>query len=161
MIACNGWLDVVLYSSTRRSIVFSCDGPPSQETGLETFSFMCAQPHKFGNTTIVVGGIDRPRQRRRDKWSEKIAPKGTKSGSLKGLGVDANTSTDSMRGFGMGDGSAMRMAIQCETVTTVSVEVNKTPQVTRPKLAALGRKGSDASSFSATSSAMSSRSSGI
>lgn len=161
MIACNGWLDVALYSSTRRSIVFSCDGPPSQETGLETFSFMCSQPPKFGNTTIVVGGIDRPRQRRRDKWSEKIALKGTKSGSLKGLGVDANTSTDSMRGFGMGDGSVMGMAIHCETVTTVSVEVNKTPQVTRPKLAALGRKGSDASAFSATSTAMSSRSSGI
>ncbi|KAF9871796.1 integral membrane protein [Colletotrichum karsti] len=160
MIASNGWLDVVLYSSTRRSIVFAADGPPSQETGLETFAFMCPQPPKFGNTTIVTGGIELPKRSLRGKWNERMTLKGPKSGSLRGLKVDGSTSTDSMRGFGMGEGSVMGMAIQCETVTTVSVEVNTRPQVTRPKLAALGRKTSDMSSFSGTSTSSSRRSLG-
>ncbi|RDL40474.1 Family A G protein-coupled receptor-like protein [Venustampulla echinocandica] len=39
MIACNGWLDVLLYASTRADIVFA-ELPPSEETGLGTFVFM-------------------------------------------------------------------------------------------------------------------------
>jgi hypothetical protein len=39
MIACNGWLDVLLYASTRADIVF-CDLPPGESTGLNTFNFM-------------------------------------------------------------------------------------------------------------------------
>jgi hypothetical protein len=39
MIACNGWLDVLLYASTRADIVF-CDLPPGESTGLDTFNFM-------------------------------------------------------------------------------------------------------------------------
>ena len=39
MIACNGWLDVLLYASTRADIVF-CDLPPGEGTGLDTFNFM-------------------------------------------------------------------------------------------------------------------------
>ncbi|KAF6814906.1 hypothetical protein CPLU01_14269 [Colletotrichum plurivorum] len=148
MIACNGWLDVVLYSSTRRSIVFSGDGPPSPDTGLETFAFMCPQPPKFGNTTTVTGA-GRPSRRR--KWSEKMA--------RRGLTVDR--SSDGLRGLGGRAGADM--AIRCETVTTVSVEVNNSrTQVTRPpKLAAIGRKMSDASSFGGTSTSRSSRSSGL
>ncbi|KAI3556671.1 hypothetical protein CABS03_07107 [Colletotrichum abscissum] len=156
MIACNGWMDVILYSSTRRSIVFSCEGPPSQEVGLETFSFMCGTPPKFGNTTIVMGGStsEQKRLRRYNKWCERVARKGPKSGGLKALKVDGIESTESMKGsmkgFGMGEGSVMGMAIQCETTTTVSVEVNTLAPPTRPKLAA--RKLSDASNYSAGSS---------
>jgi hypothetical protein len=36
MIACNGWLDVLLYSLTRRSIVFS-DSAPGDDFGIGTF----------------------------------------------------------------------------------------------------------------------------
>ncbi|KXH26322.1 hypothetical protein CSIM01_03700 [Colletotrichum simmondsii] len=156
MIACNGWMDVVLYSSTRRSIVFSCEGPPSQEVGLETFSFMCGTAPKFGNTTIVMGGAtsEQKRLRRYNKWRERVARKGPNSGGLKALKVDGIESTEnmkgSMKGFGMGEGSVMGMAIQCETTTTVSVEVNTLAPPTRPKLAA--RKLSDASNYSAGSS---------
>ncbi|KXH65288.1 hypothetical protein CSAL01_09707 [Colletotrichum salicis] len=152
MIACNGWMDVVLYSSTRRSIVFSCEGPPSQEVGLETFSFMCGTLPKFGNTTIVMGGPtpEQKRLKRYNKWCENVARKGPKSGGLKALKVDGAESTESMKGFGMGESSIMGMAIQCETTTTVSVEVSTLALPSRPKLAA--RKLSDASSCSAGTS---------
>jgi hypothetical protein len=53
MIACNGWLDVLLYASTRADIVFS-EFPPGQETGLETFAFM-GKGHsiKLGTVTTI------------------------------------------------------------------------------------------------------------
>ncbi|CAI4212892.1 unnamed protein product [Parascedosporium putredinis] len=89
-IACNGWLDVALYTYTRRAIVFA-DGPPTQDTGINT-----AQ----------------------EKWNEKVVNGGV-LGRLKG---GKNQSQDSLKGFGMGKGAVMGMAIQCETTTTVSVE---------------------------------------
>lgn len=52
MIACNGWLDVLLYASTRAEIVFS-EFPPGEETGLETFAFM-GKGHKLGTVTTIV-----------------------------------------------------------------------------------------------------------
>ncbi|KAK2040911.1 hypothetical protein LZ31DRAFT_603203 [Colletotrichum somersetense] len=152
MIACNGWMDVVLYSTTRRSIVFSADGPPTQEVGLQTFAFMCNSPPRFGNTTTVIGGADPNGNKKCSKWSDKLARTGPKLGSLKGLTAESNESTDTMRGFGMGEGSVMGMAIQCETTTTVSVEeVNTLAPPVRPKFASWGRKMSDASSFSTDS----------
>lgn len=54
MIACNGWLDVLLYATTRRAIVFS-EAPPSEETGLETFAFL-GKGHRMGNVTTIQAG---------------------------------------------------------------------------------------------------------
>lgn len=54
LIACNGWLDVILYASTRADIVFS-EYPPGDETGLETFAFM-GKGHRLGTTTTIQGG---------------------------------------------------------------------------------------------------------
>jgi hypothetical protein len=54
MIACNGWLDVLLYASTRSEIVFS-EFPPSEETGLETFAFM-GKGHRLGTVTTIQAG---------------------------------------------------------------------------------------------------------
>jgi hypothetical protein len=51
MIACNGWLDVLLYASTRADIVFS-EFAPGEETGLETFAFM-GKGHKLGTVTTI------------------------------------------------------------------------------------------------------------
>lgn len=120
MIACNGWLDVLLYSTTRRSIVFSGEAP-SQDTGLDTFAFMRTPPtRKFGNVVIVSGGQDpEGKGRRWNKWSEKVVRDGGQLGKLK---TEKNASADSLRGFGMGQGAVMGMAIQCETTTSVSVE---------------------------------------
>jgi hypothetical protein len=121
MIACNGWLDVALYSTTRRSIVFS-ESAPSQDTGLETFAFMRTPPNrKFGNVVFVSGGHDpEGKGKRWNKWSEKVIRGGGKLGKFK---AEKNASSDSLKGFGMGAGAVMGMAIQCETVTSVVVEV--------------------------------------
>ena len=54
MIACNGWLDVLLYTSTRADIVFA-EHPDSDDIGLDTFAFM-GKGHPFGTTTTVEGG---------------------------------------------------------------------------------------------------------
>ena len=54
MIASNGWLDVILYASTRSEIVFSED-PTGQSTGLETFAFL-GKGHTMGTITTVQAG---------------------------------------------------------------------------------------------------------
>lgn len=54
MIACNGWIDVVLYTGTRSDIVFAADAP-TEDVGLDTFAFM-GKGHKFGTVTTVEGG---------------------------------------------------------------------------------------------------------
>ena len=54
MIASNGWLDVLLYTSTRADIVFAAD-PPTEDIGLDTFAFM-GKGHKFGTVTTVEAG---------------------------------------------------------------------------------------------------------
>lgn len=54
MIACNGWLDVLLYTSTRADIVFAAY-PPTENIGLDTFAFL-GKGHKFGTTTTVEAG---------------------------------------------------------------------------------------------------------
>lgn len=53
LIACNGWLDVLLYASTRADIVFA-EYPPSEETGLDTFAFMGK-----GRTTTAIHADER------------------------------------------------------------------------------------------------------
>jgi hypothetical protein len=55
MIACNGLLDVILYSTTRHSILFS--DFQSEEVGLETFNFRPPfGKGRFGNTTTIEAG---------------------------------------------------------------------------------------------------------
>ncbi|KAK4669602.1 uncharacterized protein QC763_204430 [Podospora pseudopauciseta] len=60
LLASAGLLDVLLYSLTRKSIVFSGQIPPTQDTGLETFGFMASSlrtPHgrAFGNMVFIEG----------------------------------------------------------------------------------------------------------
>ncbi|KFY68712.1 hypothetical protein V496_00856 [Pseudogymnoascus sp. VKM F-4515 (FW-2607)] len=54
MIACNGWLDVLLYATTRADIVFTAY-PPLDDIRLETFAFM-GKGHTFGTVTTVEAG---------------------------------------------------------------------------------------------------------
>lgn len=54
MIACNGWLDVLLYTSTRADIIYSAY-PPTEDIGLDTFAFM-GKGHNFGTVTTVEAG---------------------------------------------------------------------------------------------------------
>ncbi|KAL2074675.1 hypothetical protein VTL71DRAFT_8454 [Oculimacula yallundae] len=55
MIACNGWLDVLLYASTRSDIVFSEDAP-DESTGLETFAFLGKGGRNLGTVTTIEAG---------------------------------------------------------------------------------------------------------
>jgi hypothetical protein len=134
MIASAGWLDVVLYSWTRRGIVFSGEAPP-QDTGLDTFAFMRTPVERqFGNLVFVSGGAAEGEGRRWAGWNGKVVSGarlrtltgvGRRRGAAVGGGSLGNRSKEtvaSMKGFGMGAGEVMGMAIQCETVTTVVVE---------------------------------------
>lgn len=53
MITSNGWLDVLLYTCTRRIMIFS-DEPPSDNNGFDTFSpFWHGQSTRFGGETTI------------------------------------------------------------------------------------------------------------
>jgi hypothetical protein len=71
MIACNGWLDVLLYASTRADIVFS-EYPPGEEAGIETFGFMGKAKRLGTVTTIEAGGNGRGTRMGRRRDSESV-----------------------------------------------------------------------------------------
>lgn len=53
MITSNGWLDVLLYTCTRRIMIFS-DEPPSDQNGMDTFApFWHPKPTRFGGETTI------------------------------------------------------------------------------------------------------------
>jgi hypothetical protein len=86
MIACNGWLDVILYASTRADIVFS-EFPPGEDTGLETFAFM-GKGHRLGTTTtIVASGGPSPHNHSTSRGASRIG-KRTGRGSNGGDSVE-------------------------------------------------------------------------
>jgi hypothetical protein len=61
MITSNGWLDVLLYTLTRRIMIFS-DEPPPDNNGFDTFStFWATKPKRFGGEcTISAHGVAIP-----------------------------------------------------------------------------------------------------
>ncbi|KAM0327594.1 hypothetical protein ACHAQA_005887 [Verticillium albo-atrum] len=149
MIACNGWLDVLLYATTRRSIVFS-DVPPSQDTGLETFAFMRTPPNRrFGNVVFVAGGADNTATDDYRGHSRGGRKKLGSLGKLTRLRGEAGSSEDSLQGVGQqgsggGSGGGAGLAIQMETVTSVVVELDHGGLESRSGTGT-GRKGSLAS----------------
>lgn len=55
MITSNGWLDVLLYTVTRRIMIFS-DEPPPDNNGIDTFSaFWTEPPKRFGAACTIEG----------------------------------------------------------------------------------------------------------
>ncbi|PSN70240.1 hypothetical protein BS50DRAFT_309131 [Corynespora cassiicola Philippines] len=53
MITSNGWLDVLLYTFTRRIMIFS-DEPPADNNGIDTFAaFWADQPKRFGGACTI------------------------------------------------------------------------------------------------------------
>lgn len=115
MIASAGWLDVALYSSTRRSIVFSGEAPPGQDTGLETFAFMRTPVgRQFGNVVFVSGGDGTANRchegKRWRRWNDKVVA-GARLRSLRGSDKTNNASQPSLKGFGSGAGEIMGMAM--------------------------------------------------
>ncbi|KAF2867883.1 G protein-coupled glucose receptor regulating Gpa2-domain-containing protein [Massariosphaeria phaeospora] len=65
MITSNGWLDVLLYTLTRRIMIFS-DEPPPDDNGIETFAaFWASTPKRFGGICTVEAGDQPGRKHRR------------------------------------------------------------------------------------------------
>jgi hypothetical protein len=145
LITSNGWLDVTLWSITRRELLY-CAEVDREDVGLETFTFMRTPPDRvFGNIIWVEGGALRPP----GFPGEATDSKGLKSwswGSLRGwlrlsdgsaggrrsvlssvgsaLGRGAgprNVSQQSLRGRSE---PASSLAIHLDTITSVEVEVD-------------------------------------
>lgn len=53
MITSNGWLDVLLYSLTRKILIFSAE-PPSEDCGIATFQLPWECTSRFGTFTTIV-----------------------------------------------------------------------------------------------------------
>ncbi|KAJ4286270.1 hypothetical protein N0V90_013304 [Kalmusia sp. IMI 367209] len=70
MITSNGWLDVLLYTLTRRIMVFS-DEPPPDDNGINTFAtFWDEKARRFGGTWAVeAGNADQANRRDRNLGS--------------------------------------------------------------------------------------------
>ncbi|KAF2132215.1 integral membrane protein-like protein [Dothidotthia symphoricarpi CBS 119687] len=82
MITSNGWLDVLLYTVTRRIMIFSDEAPPD-DNGFDTFTtFWADGPRRFGGECTVEAG----------------KPKGRSKVTL----PSSNESSDDLCGIGMG-----------------------------------------------------------
>lgn len=67
MITSNGWLDVLLYTFTRRIMIFS-DEPPADDIGIDTFAtFWTEKPRRFGGECTVSALHTNKRSRGRSR----------------------------------------------------------------------------------------------
>ena len=65
MITSNGWLDVLLYTMTRRIMIFS-DVPPADDKAIDTFLTFWERPQaRFGATTIIEAHNEQSASKRR------------------------------------------------------------------------------------------------
>jgi hypothetical protein len=91
MITSNGWLDVLLYSVTRRIMIFS-DEPPPDDNGIDTFSaFWAEKPKRFGVGCIIES--DAP----------KADPSTSRRKGSKGLVTMSSENDSAMDLCGLGD----------------------------------------------------------
>ncbi|KAK1957377.1 integral membrane protein [Colletotrichum sublineola] len=125
MIASNGWLDVLLFSTTRHVIMFNTS-PDYEETGLETFAFMRTPSHRrFGNMVWVQGAgstpLNHPSEEATGGWLRKFFRKSLWGGDVKcerpHRGAHRSISQESLRRRG-----GNMEGIQMETVTMIVVE---------------------------------------
>ncbi|KAK9419607.1 putative Glucose receptor Git3 N-terminal domain-containing protein [Seiridium unicorne] len=127
MIASNGWLDVILFSWTRSSIIFA-PSPDAIGTGLDTFAFIRTPPtRRYGNMVWVQGGsrgnneID-DRGRNNGGWWRIGGDGGdrkSKSKINRWPGGPSSGSQESLRGVGGSN------EIQMDIVTSVVIEVDR------------------------------------
>ncbi|RYP42295.1 hypothetical protein DL768_010366 [Monosporascus sp. mg162] len=156
LIASNGFLDVLLFSTTRHLVLFNAPAD-SDDTGLSTFAFMrTPRDRQYGNMVWVQGGArnapsegGKPRGRRKNGSSgwERIGERigwGTrrshyKSTSREWVGGPGSVSQESLRG---GGGYMADNGIHMDTVTTVVVEVeqDKKPYLSRAASAFSGEE---------------------
>lgn len=85
MITSNGWLDVLLYTLTRRIMVFS-DEPPPDDNGIDTFAaFWSESPKRFGNGCKIEAVLSE-QHRRRGKGMVALSTKSDSADDLCGVG---------------------------------------------------------------------------
>lgn len=124
LTASNGWLDVILFATTRRSIVFAHgDDIGKEDTGVDTFAFMHWTPNTFGNTVWVRGGRnDQSRKPPTGGWWRILGDPELRSQGESRLGKSlSQTSLTQME----------RNAIQMEVVTTIVVEDDRSQSLHR------------------------------
>lgn len=111
MIACNGWLDVLLYSLTRRSIIF-CEEQPGDAIGIETFTFL-GKGHRMGNTTTIEAGLHAGLEASHGRHS---------SSRIRGRRFDSTASTENLYAAGGGLGPEFG---RIKAETTIDVKIVK------------------------------------
>ncbi|KAI0870871.1 hypothetical protein GGS24DRAFT_473611 [Hypoxylon argillaceum] len=125
LAASNGWLDVLLFTTSRRSIVFAHgDDLGKEDTGVMTFAFMNWTPNTFGNTVWVRGGRnEQPRKPPTGGWWRILGDPELQGRRDARLGKTlSQTSLTPLE----------RNAIQMEVVTTIVVEDDRTRSLDRP-----------------------------
>ncbi|PNS19500.1 hypothetical protein CAC42_7344 [Sphaceloma murrayae] len=65
MITSNGWLDVLLYSMTRRTLIFGTEPLKEDMRALDTFYW---KPEEYGTTTTIQGPLRRSGDARKRTW---------------------------------------------------------------------------------------------
>lgn len=111
MIACNGWLDVILYASTRADIVFS-EFPPGPNTGIDTFTFIGKA--SLGTTTTIIGGGCAPHNRSGSRAASRSASRGASRLAKRGGGLGSNSGESVENLYGLGE-----IAVKDELTVTV------------------------------------------
>ncbi|GAW17084.1 hypothetical protein ANO14919_065340 [Xylariales sp. No.14919] len=119
LVASNGWLDVVVFTTTRRSIVFAHgEGLGREDTGVDTFTFMT--PNTFGNTVWVRGGHgEQPRKPPTGGWWRILGDPETQARRHSRSGKSLSQTSLTL--------PTERNAIQMEVITTVVVEDDRSP----------------------------------
>jgi hypothetical protein len=120
MIACNGWLDVLLYASTRADIVF-CDLPPGESTGLDTFNFMGRSLQSSPTSEISNTGARSNLNSRNE--SQRVLGRGSRETQspdyVYGMGKISAKDEVAVSVDSLVDGSVAISPIENETITSV------------------------------------------
>jgi len=122
MIACNGWLDTLLYSLTRRSIVFS--DTAGDNVGIQTF--WAFEKAGLGNVTTIetgVGGAGRARGVMRTS--------GASTEHLYGMGIKVQATIDVRSEEAQTDDEAFEMKDQKHRKTNSRGLFNKSSWETK------------------------------
>ncbi|KAI0974009.1 hypothetical protein F4678DRAFT_394454 [Xylaria arbuscula] len=123
LVASNGWLDVLVFATTRRSLVFAHGHEfGSEDTGINTFAF--TKPNNFGNTIWVRGGHnEQQRKPPTGGWWRILGDPEVQARKPIWLGKTASQTSLT---------PPEHNAIQMEVITTVVVEDSKAHETPEP-----------------------------
>jgi hypothetical protein len=129
MITSNGWLDVLLYSMTRRIMLFS-DEPPSDSCGIETFwvPFSGPSPQQYGTRTVCEYSGEKPLKRPGDRWRQKGDLESGNSSDLTSYASTTYDASSPSTRYSMSPKSKSDI-LALEVQTTISYEVTSEPIV--------------------------------